>query len=420
MNTPQHDTHTTATLLIVEDDDTLRNTLAHALEHEYTVLTAANGEEGLQVLGQWAQIDLMMTDINMPKMGGLELITKVKQAYPALPIIVMTAFVTPKIQSEVERRRIITYIEKPFQFEQLLQKTEEVLTKNTGRKGFRGDVLVFGLVDIIQLYCFSKVQAALTVKRETTQGEEQGTIYFQNGGIIGAVCGKIEGERAFHYIMGWKKGGFNTRYGVMMKERNITTNWEALLMQTMQLVDEQELANELSANTASSPADEPESAAADISYRENEIEDSGGYDEQQRAALKQVLAALQRQTPEIIHSILAEVDGKPLVSETQTAFQHQKLHTSIAPLLAFYAHVRQEVDMGQIEETIVFTQSGFLLFSQIPELHLVFGNIVHGKENLGMLRWDVRQTIEQIRAIASKGGVTEGAASSSASSRDGV
>lgn len=107
------------TVLLVDDDESLRRVVEYNLHEEgYRVLTAVDGRSGLQAF-QAEAVDLMLTDVRMPEMDGLELLTRVKAVQPDLPVIVLTAHGT--IDSAVEAMKLgaFDYLTKPFNREQL-------------------------------------------------------------------------------------------------------------------------------------------------------------------------------------------------------------------------------------------------------------------------------------------------------------
>ena len=88
------------TVLLIDDDDSLRRVVEYNLQEEgYGVVTAADGTTGLQAF-QAQAIDLVLTDIRMPEMDGLELLTRLKAMHADLPVIILTAHGT--IDSAVE------------------------------------------------------------------------------------------------------------------------------------------------------------------------------------------------------------------------------------------------------------------------------------------------------------------------------
>ncbi|MFA7330912.1 MAG: response regulator [Candidatus Delongbacteria bacterium] len=87
------DAQATRSVMVVEDNDDYRRVLAQFLEYYgfAPVLDAADGQAAWDLL-QTCSVDLLITDINMPRMSGIELMEKVRAKQPALPIIVITGY----------------------------------------------------------------------------------------------------------------------------------------------------------------------------------------------------------------------------------------------------------------------------------------------------------------------------------------
>jgi two-component system response regulator PilR (NtrC family) len=82
-------------ILVVDDERSMRDFLKILLQKEgYAVVTADNGEHALDCLKD-QEFNLVITDIRMPGMGGLELLETVKDSNPELPVIMITAFASP-------------------------------------------------------------------------------------------------------------------------------------------------------------------------------------------------------------------------------------------------------------------------------------------------------------------------------------
>ena len=128
------------TVLLIDDDDSLRRVVEYSLEEEgHKVVTATNGTEGLQAF-QTRTVDLVLTDIRMPEMDGLELLTRLKAMQPDLPVIVLTAHGT--IDSAVDAMKLgaFDYLTKPFNREQLkasVRKALEVAALTTENRYLR-------------------------------------------------------------------------------------------------------------------------------------------------------------------------------------------------------------------------------------------------------------------------------------------
>ncbi len=120
-----------ARILIIDDDDLLRNVLAKALSHAgHTVIQAADGQQGVDLFRAVA-VDLVITDLIMPVQEGVETIMKIRRENPALPIVAISGGVTNSklyldIAGKIGAERILP---KPFTPQELLQVVDEVLMR---------------------------------------------------------------------------------------------------------------------------------------------------------------------------------------------------------------------------------------------------------------------------------------------------
>jgi DNA-binding NtrC family response regulator len=104
-------------VLIVDDEEPLLLSIAEGLsiyKKYFNLLTATNGMDAVKLLKSSPVIDLVITDLSMPKMDGFELIAYMNRNYPKIPVIMMTAFGTPKIEEIVQKMSIYRYLEKPL------------------------------------------------------------------------------------------------------------------------------------------------------------------------------------------------------------------------------------------------------------------------------------------------------------------
>ncbi|QQZ40949.1 sigma-54-dependent Fis family transcriptional regulator [Pseudomonas sp. SK3(2021)] len=109
----------THNLLVVDDEPKLCDLLSSALSQDgIQVFTAGNGLHALKVLEQ-EEIDLVISDWRMPGMDGPQLLAEVKQRYPQIPVIVMTAYSTVKNAVQSMRNGAYDYIAKPFDIDEL-------------------------------------------------------------------------------------------------------------------------------------------------------------------------------------------------------------------------------------------------------------------------------------------------------------
>ncbi|MGH9843829.1 MAG: sigma-54-dependent transcriptional regulator, partial [Blastocatellia bacterium] len=115
------------TILLVDDDASLRRVLAHHLtEAGHHVLTAVDGKAGLDVFTA-EQVDLVITDIQMPEMSGLELLRRISVMSPDAMMLVITAFGSIETAVEAMKMGAYDYITKPFNREELLLTVSKAL-----------------------------------------------------------------------------------------------------------------------------------------------------------------------------------------------------------------------------------------------------------------------------------------------------
>jgi CheY-like chemotaxis protein len=221
-------------ILVVDDEEDILWSLKEFLvnkELKAQVVTAASGEEALEKLAR-ERIDLVITDIKMPGMSGLDLLVEIKNRFPYISVIVMTAFPSSEFKREALLKGGMYFVEKPFDIKDLREKVMEAM-QETGQ--FKGMLTGISLSDVIQIKCMSGVTAALRV----TEGNRQGIIFFQKGEIIHALCDELEGEKAFYEITSFAHGHLDTVNIADLPERTIFKPYVALLMEGSRRQDEQ-------------------------------------------------------------------------------------------------------------------------------------------------------------------------------------
>ena len=107
-------------ILIIDDDDALRKSFHNLLTEEgYEVESAASGEAGLSSIHK-TMPDLVIADMRLPGMNGLEIFKAVHAIEPRLPVIIMTAYGTTETAIEATKMGAFDYILKPFEIPDML------------------------------------------------------------------------------------------------------------------------------------------------------------------------------------------------------------------------------------------------------------------------------------------------------------
>lgn len=127
--------HKPARLLLVDDDPGLLKLLGLRLTSEgYSVETAASGLEGLRVLGR-EQIDLVITDLRMDEMDGMQLFSEIQKVQPGLPVIILTAHGSIPDAVAATQQGVFSFLTKPVDKDALYQAIDDALS----HKGVSGD-----------------------------------------------------------------------------------------------------------------------------------------------------------------------------------------------------------------------------------------------------------------------------------------
>lgn len=113
---------TRSTVLVTEDNDQLREYICKKLSSRYNVLSAADGEEAMRIIAGTCRIDMVVTDISMPRMDGMELCRRIKGefAWSHIMVIILSANLTPRLKVSGMEEGADLIIEKPFSFDYLI------------------------------------------------------------------------------------------------------------------------------------------------------------------------------------------------------------------------------------------------------------------------------------------------------------
>ncbi len=122
----------TARILVVDDEPGMRKSLAIMLRREgYEVTETASVAEAVGRL-KTGTYGLVIADLMMEPLSGLDLLTLVKEHRPRCPVIIVTAFGGPETRQEALRRGAVDFLEKPLQAPELLQRVRELVRHDDG------------------------------------------------------------------------------------------------------------------------------------------------------------------------------------------------------------------------------------------------------------------------------------------------
>ena len=343
-------------VLIVDDEETLTWSMAKSLSRDrdkYEVEIANNGKEALEVLGKMP-IDLVISDIRMPDINGLDLLVRIKRDYPHTKVIIMTAYGSSDVQKEASKRGSLYYIEKPFEINEIRKLILDLVKE---KRGFEGKLFDLQLTDIIQMNCLGRVTTSLVI----TKDDHKGAIYFNDGEIVHAECDNVEGEEAFYTILGWQEGKFVSNIGAFPPRESISSPWEHLLMEGVKRKDEAGSTVEEIEKAEKRSGKETVETPADTKF--GPVEAEGGKEGQGDA---EGMCKLIRKMPECEGVMVVSRNGKVEASESMAEVEEEGV--VIAFLGLFGERVGDFFRMGKLNRIVYGnTPAWKMVFKHGPE-----------------------------------------------------
>ena len=228
-------------LLLLDDDQELLDMYKEILAQmpsQPEIETASSGARAIALL-EARPYTMMITDLNMPKMDGLQVLSIVRRKYPQLRIVVLTSMMDEQFRSRSYAMGVDLFWQKPSTADEIqlfLECIESLITREEQQSGFRG-VQSKSLVDIIQLEGLSRSSTTLRIMN----GGLEGKIWLEDGDVIDAQTSNLKSTEAFKEILSWRTGSFEVLPEESGHERTIEDSLQGLLLETAQAIDEGQL-----------------------------------------------------------------------------------------------------------------------------------------------------------------------------------
>ena len=205
-----------ATVLVAEDDPSLREALCETLELAgYQVESACDGSAALEIMRQ-KPVGMVVSDVQMRPMGGLELMTQVKSIYPTIPVLLMTAYGNIEKAVTAMRGGAVDYLAKPFEARILVEKVEKAVLNQ--EQDIANDGMVADDSKTRKLLQLAKRVASsdvtVMIGGESGTGKEVFARYIHrssaraNGPFIAINCAAIPDNMLEAVLFGYEKGAY--------------------------------------------------------------------------------------------------------------------------------------------------------------------------------------------------------------------
>jgi CheY-like chemotaxis protein len=225
-------------VLLVDDDKSFLELYREIFSQHLTCLpevkTAASTVRALALL-QGEPFKLVMVDLDLPQMDGLQFLAVARRKYPNVCLVVLTGIRDEQFRTRAYAMGADQYWLKPESEQEmgLLLEAMDALLKKGEDEGFRG-YQSKSLMDIIQLECLSQNSCQLKISHDKVEGR----IWIQSGEVIDAEAAGLRAEPAFRRILSWKSGNFEVLPADPNRPRRISTSYQGLLLNTVQALDE--------------------------------------------------------------------------------------------------------------------------------------------------------------------------------------
>lgn len=193
-------------VLIAEDDRIHLMRLVNALgkhSDKFEVVPAKDGQEAIEILQQ-QQIDVLVTDIQMPRVDGLVLLAYVSEHHPNIPCFVMSAYGTSRMKAKLPKD-LLQFFQKPFEIEALARAILDVLERDTVLDGLQA-ISIESFLHMIVMERASCIFEAKSPEKPT------GLLYFESGELLDAECGDLSGEAAALELISRKPASFGFKF----------------------------------------------------------------------------------------------------------------------------------------------------------------------------------------------------------------
>ena len=119
-----------ANILLIDDEEPFVETMAKRLtKRDFTVLTAFSGQDGLNQLKKNSSVEVVVLDVKMPGMDGIETLQAIKAKHPLVEVVMLTGHATVESAIEGMKQGAFDYLMKPCDVEQLVAKVKEAADK---------------------------------------------------------------------------------------------------------------------------------------------------------------------------------------------------------------------------------------------------------------------------------------------------
>lgn len=217
-------------VLVVDNDPVICDLIRSGLSYyrEFSVLSADSGQAAIEHLNS-QEVSFVITELKLPVMNGLKLLSHMRKHYPEIPVIVLTGYGTVEIEAKIKKLDSITYFEKPLDVAVLADMISKALQARAP-----GQISGISTAAFLQLMFNEEKTCTLSVQSEGQTGK----LYLQKGALIDAETGNLKAQNAATYIIAWDKPVINIESGCRKFEKKIQQSMMSILLESARMKDD--------------------------------------------------------------------------------------------------------------------------------------------------------------------------------------
>lgn len=375
------------TVLIVDDEKNFLSTLAEGLEEyasQFRTILAGDGQEAITLLDS-THVDIVVTDLEMPRVDGFTLLAHMSKHRPETPAIVMTAYGSQDVWGKLNAYDVFACLEKPLDFAGFVQTLLNCLEASA-----EGKIRGIPLPAFLQLVEMERKTCSLTIRSDGRQGR----IFFREGELLDAESETARGEDAIYEIVCWDSPEIEIERTCRRTTALIQNSLQALMMDAFRIKDERAHDRGVSADDGDVEKREELKVPSQPEHMPNE-----NIQEVPMASMKEILDLFVR-IDGVTAACLVGRDGFLLESSSRSNIDAEMVAAIAANGFGSSESMGRQLGKGGLNMSMIEYESGPILLSPAGSEGFVV-IVAESNANLGMIRLQLkRQMAELVTSVA--------------------
>ncbi len=372
-------------ILIVDDEQSFAKSLAKGLsahDQELKAITAENGKVAVDIL-ESTKVDVVLTDLKMPEMDGFGLLAYLNRNHRDIPVIIMTAYSTPEIEKSLNNLGIHQYLEKPLDFNTLVENIYTALSN--GKEGFIKGVSLATFLQLMEVE-----RSTCTIKIQSK--DKLGCLYFMKGEMMDAELGTRNGLEAALEIIGWDDADIRIDNVCKVKKKNLETSLNYLLLESFRLKDERVRNND--GETAVNDKGVMEITAAELVANDEiefkQISDGGIKMANTKELLQELVSFRGIKTAVVVGRDGFVIDGASNGGHLDT----ETVGAVISAGIGSSEVMGRELNVGIMNQGMMEYSGGLIMMSLVGE-DAILAVVADSQANLGYVRLQIKKRLPE-------------------------